>query len=205
MKTRIFVVLVLFLSINLLAQNDTKNHLISIGDINLNGYLALNGKYTSYESNGAGFLDFRAAIVFDNGWAVGFDASGLYYDKKLNALVKDGTYHVEAGYAGFYIEKIFSVTENLKVSISLLMASGLAKYRYDKEYREQKVWYQEIIDQTNFFVTEPTVEIQQRIAGNWWIGLNGSYRNTSPIKMIQTDENMLKKFNAGLTFKYGIF
>jgi hypothetical protein len=204
MKTKIIFIFLISLTFTLFSQNGNKESLFSIGDYNLGGYVGVNGKHTTYESKGAGFVDLRAAVIFESGWGIGLDASGLYYDKKLSTLVSDGTYHIEAGYVGIFIEKMFELSEDFNFSISYLMANGVAKYTYDKEYRQSKLWYEETIDQTTFFVSEPSMEIQHRVFGNWWIGLSGSYRMTSPIKMIGTSESFLNKFNGGITIKYGI-
>lgn len=205
MKSRLFALLLLAMAVTLNAQSGRKDHFMTIDGVNLGGYISVGGKYTTYNSKAAGLLDLRAAVTFKNGWGVGIGASGLDYDKSLSALVNDGTYHVEAGYVGMFVEKMFSVTDDFKISLSVLMAGGLMKYRYDSEYRKEKVWYEETIDQTDFFVTEPALEIQHRIFGNWWLGVTGSFRNTSPIKLIGTDEDVLKKFAGGVTIKYGVF
>lgn len=205
MKTKLLLIVSLVLAATLIAQPKEKNHLFTLGETNLGGYVALGGKYTTVNSDNAGILDIRAALTFDSGWAIGLGASGFSYDKKLNALVTDGTYHLEAGYAGLFVEKIFSITDDLKFSASVLMASGLTKYRYDKDFRKNKTWVEETIDQTTFFVTEPGIEITHRIAGNWWIALSGSYRLSSPVEMIGTDEEIFKNFGVGINLKYGLF
>ena len=205
MKTKLLLLVSLALAATFIAQPKEKNYLFTLGETNLGGYLALGGKYTTVNSDNAGILDFRAALTFESGWAVGFGASGFSYDKKLSALVSDGTYHLEAGYAGFFVEKIFSITDDFKLSASVLMASGLTKYRYDKDYRKDKTWAEETIDQTTFYVTEPAIEVTHRIAGNWWVALSGSYRLSSPVQMIGTDEEIFKNFGGGISFKYGLF
>jgi hypothetical protein len=203
MKTKLFVILLIMLTGFAFAQ-EKENYLFKIGDTELGGYLGLNGRYTTVDSDPAGWVDVRAAITFKNNWAIGLGASGLYYDKKLSKLVNDGTYHLNGGYAGFYIEKFFDVSDDLKISVSLLLGNGLVNYIYDKDYRKEKLWYQEKIDETTFTVWEPMVEIQYNLGSNLWLGLNGGFRNTSPIEMIGTDENVFNNFNAGFTFKWGV-
>lgn len=204
MKTRLFL-LAIFLFTALSNAQTEDNYLFSINDTKLGGYVSLGGRYSTLDSEDAGFLDFKAAVVFESGWAVGLAGSGLYYDKSLSRLVSDGTYHLEAAYGGVFVEKMFSFNKDFKFSLYIISGSGTAEYTYDKEYREDKTWTEETIDKTTFFIFEPGIEIQHRVAGNWWIGVNGSYRNTSPLELIDTDENLFRKFSAGITVKYGIF
>lgn len=203
MKTKLFTLVMLILTTASFAQN--KDHLFTIGETNFGGYIGVNTKYSKLESNDVGFLELRGALTFDNGWGVGICASGLWYDKSLNELVSDGTYHVNSGYIGLFVEKIFNVTDDLKISTSLLMGNGFVNYLYDKEYRKDKIWTEEKIDETTYHITEPSVEIQYRISGNCWIGLNGSYRFTSEVELLGMDEDAFRNFGAGLTIKYGLF
>jgi len=203
MKTRLLIIAVLFLTINSFAQN--KNYLFSIGDTKLGGYLGTSMKYTNILDKPAGFMDFKAAVTLNGNWAFGVSASGLYYDKKLNTLVSDGTYHLYAGYVSVFVERIFSINEDFKFSLSISSGQGEAYYQYDKEYHQDKIWSEEIIDKTTFYALEPAMEIQHRVSGNFWLGLTGTFRSTSPIKLLGADESMLRKFTGGLTFKWGVF
>ncbi|MFA7288180.1 MAG: hypothetical protein WC055_04810 [Melioribacteraceae bacterium] len=203
MKAKLFIIFVLIIT-GLAIGQPKDNYLFKIGDTELGGYLGFNGKYSTINSDAGGWVDVRAAITFKSNWAIGVGASGLYYDKKLSKLVNDGTYHLNGGYAGFYVEKFFDISDDIKISVSLLLGNGVVNYIYDKEYRKEKTWTEEKIDETTFTVWEPMVEIQYNLGSNLWLGLNGGFRNTSPIEMIQTDENVFNNFNAGFTFKWGI-
>ncbi len=204
MKTKFVLIAFFLLTISLSAQT-TENYLFKLGETNIGGYIGLNTKMTSLRSDPAGFLDLRGAITLNGNWAIGLGVSALYYDKKLTGLVEDGTYHLGAGYAGLFIERIFTLDDNLKLSVSLLMANGLTNYLYDKDYRSEKVWYERKIDETTFFLWEPQLEVQYRIGEYWWLGVNTSIRSTSPVEMIGTDESIFRNFSVGVTAKYGLF
>ncbi|NLP10963.1 hypothetical protein GX408_11275, partial [bacterium] len=120
----------------------------------INGYASLAGRASTILNSRAGYGDARAALLFKGNWAVGLSASGLCYDKKLSTLVQDGTYHLNLAYSGVFVEKLFNVNGNFQISVSLMTGVGFAQYQYDKEYRREKVWKEEIIDQTTFGVQE---------------------------------------------------
>ncbi len=204
MKTTILFIALIITS-TVFAQTE-KNYLLTIGQTHLGAYLEVGGRYsTVMGSEPAGFMDIKGAVVFNGGWAVGLMGSGLYYDKRLSMLVNDGTYHLYVSYGALYAEKLFTLNDNLKISFSIATGQGEAYYQYDKDYQKEKVWSEEIIDKTTFYIFEPSLEIQHRVTGNWWIGLTGSYRNTSPLRIAGATENMLRKFSGGLTLKWGIF
>jgi hypothetical protein len=205
MRIKTFLLAAFLLTAAVSAQTD-KNYIISFGETEVGAYVGLGGRYsTTINSDAAGFMDIKAAVVLNGEWAVGLTGSGLYYDKKLSQMVNDGSYHLYVSYGALFVERIFSLNNDLKISVSIATGKGEAYYEYDKDYHKEKVWTEQVIDKTTFAIFEPAIEIQHRIAGNWWIGINGSYRNTSPLNLVNTDENLLRKFSGGITFKWGIF
>ncbi len=169
------------------------------------GYMSMTGKLSSFYFDNIGFLDIRTAATIDEVWGIGIGFSGLYYDKKLSVLVADGTYHLNAGYIGLYVERFFLLSDDISLSVSLLSGVGAAEYLYDKEYRKNKTWTQEVIDRTTFSVVEPGVEVSYRIGPEVSLGMMGSYRTTSPIDMINTCESLFDEFNYGVTIKWQFF
>lgn len=212
MKTKMFLIFILSSLISVQTYSQKKERKDYVWQYNgknkthtVGLYGGLYGSYSPVNSDAAGYLGYRIGVVFDHRFGIGLAAYGLSYDRTLKEIVSDGNYHLQAGYAGLFLEYIQPISKNLKASVSMLMAQGVALYQYDKDYREGKEWYQETIDRDNFHVTEPGIEIQTRIAGNWWIGANATYRLTSPIKMMGTNESMLQNYSAGISLKYGVF
>ncbi len=203
MKTRTIIIAILITLTTMFAQNE-REYLVKISDVEIGGYLGFNGRVSSLESKAVGFADFKAALTFDGGWAVGIMGSFLYHDRSADELVTDGTYRLKASYGSVFVEKMFTLNEDLILSLSIASGSGEAFYQYNKDYRKEKVWSDEIIDKTTFAMFEPGMEIQYRVSGNWWIGIMGTYRNTSPIEMIGTDENLLRNFTGGVSVKWGL-
>lgn len=195
---------VLLLSITTFAQGE-KGYLFKIGDTPIGGYIGVNGRYSTVESNSVGFLDGKIVAVINENWGVGFSFSVLNYDRTLTKLVDDGSYRLNAGYAGIYVERIFSLGDDFRFAVSITSGMGETYYQYDKDYRDDKVWTEEIIDKTTFAIFEPAIEFDYNLGGNYWIGIMGSFRNTSPLDLLGADEQLFQKFTGGITLKYGLF
>ncbi len=73
------------------------------------------------------------------------------------------------------------------------------------QYHKELTWTDEYIDVERFAANDFGAEFMIHVTGNWWVGLAGSYRNTSPVKMLGVEEDVLQKFNTGITVCYGIF
>ena len=203
------ITLVLILTIVSFAKENEKAAMLKLNmgekESHLGLYVGANTRYTSVNEKGAGMLDIKAGLTINDDWAVGISASGLYYDRKLNEVVDDGKYHLQMGYVGIFVEKYFSVSDNVNCYISLLSGTGEASYIYDKEVRKEKAWYQRTIDKVDFHLIEPGLGIEARVAKSFWIGINGNYRFTSNLELLKTSSDVFKKFSGGLTFKYKIF
>jgi len=167
----------------------------------INGYASLAGRASTILNDRAGYGDVRAALQLKNNWAVGLSASGLYYDKKLSTLVQDGTYHLNLAYSGVFVEKLFNLGGNVQLSISLMTGLGVAQYQYDKEYRQEKVWKEQIIAQTTFGVQELNLTLMHRLTGPWWIGMVASLRQSAPVELVATPQNLLKNGGVGFSLK----
>ncbi len=211
MKTKIIIAALMFLAFSFQAfsQETTKDYLWSYQGKNktktLGLYGELSGSYTELLTKPAANFGVKAGLVFNKRLTVGLAAYGLSYDRKFNSLVSDGTYHLEAGYSGAFVEYLQPIGDRFKVGASIFSGTGITMYKYDKDYAEARPWYDEVIDQETFAVFEPGVSILGRIGGHWWLGINGSYRTTSPVKLKETSENFLESFNAGVGIRYGIF
>lgn len=204
MKIKLLTLALILLTIVTFGQ-ERENHFATWGNTKIGGYVELNGRATEVGDETYPVFGARAVLVFNGKWGLGVTGSAFDYDESLSALVDDGTYRLEAAYGGFFVERIFSINENFKLALSIGTGYGMAQYRYEKEYRKDKRWTEEFIDVVQFAFFEPGIEIEHRIAGNFWIGAAGSFRNTSPLELIGTDDGFLQSWSAGLSVKYGIF
>lgn len=205
MKKVLLLWLFVILGLNISAQDKTERKLFTLDGNNIGGYIGVNPKFTTINSLGAGLIDIRAAIVVNKNWAVGFNTTGLLNDRHYSKIVKDGLYHLMASYQGLYLERIFEINNDAKYSFSFLIGQGTIKYNYCRSVIADKKWYEEIIDQTDFYIIEPSFDIYYNVYGNLWLGLNAGYNLTTSIRMMDTDEGILNKANGGLSIKYGLF
>ncbi|MCG6188921.1 hypothetical protein [Maribellus maritimus] len=210
MKTKVWLTIALsgLLCLTSLAQ-EKKNYIWSYeGKKRTNTiglYGGVSGTYSTVMDNSANWLGYKAGLVFNQHWGIGFAGSALNYDKNLDRLVANGTYRLEAGYSGLFLEYIVPLKDKAKLSFSWTTGMGLAQYVYNKEFKENKLWYEEIIDQERFAANELAAEFMFRLAGNWWLGVQGSYRDTSPVELNETADDIFEQFNVGISIKYGIF
>ncbi|NJN26952.1 MAG: hypothetical protein HC819_13715 [Cyclobacteriaceae bacterium] len=171
----------------------------------LGAYLAMDGVYHALDGQSTGLLGIRGALVWNSRWGVGLMGQALWYDEPLDEVVSEGTYHLQAGLAGLYIEYQIPLNENWRTSIMLASGSGLTLYQYDKDDREGKNWYEEIIDRDTFGFVQPTIEIRRKIGGLWWIGAEVGFMGTSELHMQGLPSDFLNGIKPGFSITYGLF
>jgi hypothetical protein len=207
----VWIALVTFMTAgHVFAQdNELKNYIWSYEGKNkpqkLGAYLSMNGVYHALEGEGAGLLGMKGALVWNSKWGVGLMGQALWYDKALSEVVSDGTYHLQAGMAGLFVSYTIPIHDKWRISMQLASGTGVALYQYDKDSREGKTWYGEIIDRDTFSFLQPTIEVKRHIGGRWWLGAEVSYRSTSEINLTGLPSGFLSGVNPGISLSYGLF
>lgn len=214
MKTKAFKTTGLFLFLltqgaTLMAQENQYNYLLTYEGKNgtrtlgLFGELHANG--TTVDQDPAVWLGYRIGLIFNGRFSIGAAGYGLGYEREFSAAATPGTYHLEAGYAGMFLDYRIPVTQRLGVNFSLVSAAGIARYKYDKASAADLPWYEEVIDRDNFGVFEPGIGLNYRLGDRWAVGLQATYRHTAPINLEGANEQIFNTFNAGISIRYGIF
>jgi len=198
-------IVMIMLSLSAIGQVNSPTTPTPQSNKDITAYVATDLSATTVFGDAAGLFSMRGAIVFNKRWGIGLRGTALWYDKTLDQLSTEGTYHFNVGYAGIYVERSFPIGTAVNLSLSIFTGTGVAEYLYDKEYRKDMLWTEEVIDRTTFAVFEPGIELSLRITGNLMLGAHGSIRNTSPIELLGTSENVLRKASGGLTLKYEVF
>lgn len=172
---------VLILAGTLFAGTPESGYLFKHGNTQFGGYIATTGKMTSVFSETAVFGDLKAALTVNRKWAIGVTGSGMHFDNPTPALIDDGTYGLQVSYGGMFLERMIPMNAHMMLNLTLMTGQGTATYQYDRDYRKEKVWSEEIVDVARFGIQELSLEVQRQLPRNFWIGVYGSYRHTSPL------------------------
>lgn len=198
---KLFVIIVMILSSKLLpAETTIENCSYNLADKKWS--VGLGSRFTEVNSLSAAFVGVSGSYNLSENFEIGVKAEGLYYDRKLNKLSNDKTYHLQSGHAGFFVEWHPFGKGDIHFSIPLFMGTGEVSYLYDKEYRKDLIWYEEIIDKTIYSIFQIGVQGEARVYKNWSVALDFGIRNTSPIEMLGTDKDLFNNYEGGLTIKY---
>ncbi len=204
-KTAILLLFVLAVTFTY-AQDDYQNNEIQTifsNHISNGGYGAFTISYSNIDGHDALVTGGRGAFIFDHSFAIGLGGFGFVNNFDYNQHDLDTEFSLAGGYGGIFFEPIIAGKSPVHVSFPILVGMGgvslFKNYGYDWDYH-----YPEYGNDI-FFVLEPAVELEFNMARFFRLAATVSYRHTSKIELFDTDENVLKGFNFGMTFKFGKF
>lgn len=177
------------------------------------GYGSFSAGYTQIAGSHAFISGFKGAWVIGHGLALGIAGNGFAADMN-NILIPSNNYQlITGGYGGLMIEPIIFPMRPVHLAIPLIIGAGAVGFEsgeYNPSYYHTYPYNME-----PYFVFEPGVEIELNITHFFRIGVGGSYRLTSNVELIYTDQNDvvhqivskkdLNGYNAYLSFKFGRF
>ncbi len=165
------------------------------------GYGAFTISYSNIDGHDALVTGGRGAFIFDHSFAIGLGGFGFVNNFDYNQPDFDTEFSLAGGYGGIFFEPIIAGKSPVHVSFPILVGMGgvslFKNYGYDWNYNE--------FGNDIYFVLEPAVELEFNMAHFFRLAATVSYRHTSKIELFNTDENALKGFNFGMTFKFGKF
>jgi len=176
------------------------------------GYGAFTMGYSQIDGRDALITGARGAFIFDHSFAIGLGGYGFVNNLDYSDYIHENPesrFMLAGGYGGLFVEPILGGTKPVHVSFPVLIGLGgvalvenngwgwdwdLDPYHPGHEY-----------DHDIFFVIEPAVELEFNLTRFFRAAAYASYRFTSNIELYETDNDVLKGFNFGMTFKFGKF
>jgi len=189
-------------------ENDQVRTLFSHNQSN-GGYGAFTMSYSNIGGYDALVTGGRGAFIFDHVLAIGLGGYGFvnnlnydyYHQQPANSNLS-----LAGGYGGLLIEPIVAGKSPVHVSFPILIGGGGVSLvdLYNEDFWDHPYTGYEY-DYDAYFVFEPGVELEFNMARFFRLAAAVSYRYTSKIQIQKIDEDALKGFNFGLTFKFGKF
>lgn len=215
MKKAIFLIAVIFLGVNLFAQEENKNPqeyrtLFGGDEVSHGGYGGLSVNYTQFDGKDAVLVGARGAWVINHGIAIGIAGYGFANDMKYEKTINgySDNYTLAGGYGGLLIEPIIGANWPVHVSIPVLIGAGGVAYvnQYWNSHYDDPYYPDYKTEEADaYFVIEPGIEVEFNMVKFMRLAVGGYYRYTSDLDLADSRSDMLNGFSVGLTMKFGKF
>jgi hypothetical protein len=169
------------------------------------GYGAFTISYSEIGGRDALVTGGRGGFIFGHSFTIGLGGFGFVNNLDYNSYQPETDFSLAGGYGGFFFEPIIAGRSPVHVSFPILIGMGGVSLFKNYEWNWDDYYPYPEYGNDVFFVVEPAVELEFNMARFFRLAANVSYRYTSKIDLFKTDENALKGFNFGMTFKFGKF
>lgn len=109
-------------------------------------------------------------------------------------------YRIETGWTSLGLRPHWETAGGrIDWGISLSSGMGLVQYRYSREYQEEMVWTDEILDRVDLAVTTLGTDVTFSLPADWKLGVEGGWRFTSPLETPLGRADDLSSWYAGFS------
>ncbi len=188
-------------------NNDDEVQTIFSRDKSNGGYGALSFGYTQIDGKDAFISGARGGFIFDHSLAIGIGGYGFVNNLDYHTYYENHhlEYTLAGGYGGIFVEPIIGGTKPMHLSFPVLFGVGGVALIEDYGWNSWEVDPFNELDHDLFFVFEPAAELEFNLTKWFRAAASVSYRFTSKIDLYETDEDVLRGLNFGITCKFGKF
>lgn len=114
-------------------------------------------------------------------------------------------YQSETGWTGIGIRPFVTIGERLELGVPIRTANGVMQFRYERPYRDEVDWTQEILDRETLAVNSIGVDLSLAVSERWSITAEAGGRVSSPVRATvpeQVDRQALNSWYAGIGTAY---
>ena len=208
MKSIVITLVMLLFSVAMYAQEQDKIRTIFSNTDDFGFYYGFSGKGSMSPSGlYSGDVGMHAVMVYNHAFGLGINGSGLFYQNQFDTLL-NGSFALQGGYAGFYIEPILFGT--FPVHLAFPFSAGAGSMQYRKVEEDSYTDYVEA--QSMFFYAEPSVQLQMNIFRHFRMAFGASYRFVSHLDLNYSgtnnpiySSNDMSGLTLGVSLKFGSF
>ncbi len=113
------------------------------------------------------------------------------------------SYQSETAWTGIGFRPFVSLGESVEIGFPLRTGNGLIQFRYERPYRDEVDWTEEILDRETIAVNSAGVDVTVAISERWNVVIEAGGRVSSPIRMtVPVEKDALNGWYAGIGATY---
>lgn len=211
MKTFVVLILIMFITSNLFAQeiikaertNDQEIHTLFKKEKRDGFYGAFSIGYSPIDNKNAMTVSSRGCWIMDHFFSLGIGGTAFVNNLEgLNLNFSDqsnnGT-NLAGGYGGIILEPILLPLKPLHLSFPIMIGVG-ATGKFDNYS-----YFSTYLVNDFFWVVEPQAEVEINFTRWLRLSLYAGYRYTSELNITDISKDALRGYSTGVTIKMGLF
>ncbi len=112
-------------------------------------------------------------------------------------------YQAESAWVMLGVRPFVEIGERLEIGLPLRTGSGIVQFRYERPYRNQLAWDDELVDREQVAVLSAGVDARLIVTSRWSVTGELGGRTSSPIRtVVEFDRDALTSFYGGIGTAY---
>jgi hypothetical protein len=112
-------------------------------------------------------------------------------------------YQSETAWTGLGLRPFIPVGERVEIGLPYRSSTGVIQFRYERPYRDEVSWTEEILDRENIVVNSLGVDVRVAVSDRWGIVAEAGGRVSSPVRtVVPVDEQALNGWYGGVGASY---
>jgi hypothetical protein len=162
--------------------------------------------YSQFNSKDIWLVGGLGAAVVNHSFFFGGGGYGIVNSPYFANVDNNSGGYLEGGYGGFLFGAIIRPYKMVHLSLPILIGGGSLMYSdipFSNSQNHNTNTH--IIDQSQFFVIEPSIEVELNVIRFMRIAAGVSYRYASNLNLITTPNDSFNNFSGSVTLKFGRF
>jgi hypothetical protein len=162
--------------------------------------------YSQFNSKDIWLVGGLGAAVVNHSFFFGGGGYGIVNSPYFANVDNSNGAYLEGGYGGFLFGAFIRPNKIVHLSIPILIGGGSLMYSdipFSNSQNHNTNTH--IIDQSQFFVIEPSVEVELNVVRFLRIAAGVSYRYASNLNLVDTPNDSFNSFSGSVTLKFGRF
>jgi hypothetical protein len=212
MKKTLFLIALIVVPTIIFAQNDdSKKEMETLWgnkELSFGGFGGPRVSFSKFDGQNIWLVGGMGAVLVNHSFFFGGGGYGIVNEPNfanVTTTAGNGGY-LGGGYGGVILGFIVRPHKVAHLSFPVLIGAGNLFYsdmRMTDHYNTNPS--QHIIDQSNFFVVEPSVEVELNVFRFMRFAAGVSYRYAPNVSLIDTPSNAFNGPSGSITFKFGTF
>ena len=210
MKTFVVLILIMFITSNLFAQeiikaertNDQEIHTLFKKEKRDGFYGAFSIGYSPIDNKNAMTVSSRGCWIMDHFFSLGIGGTAFVNNLEglnLNFSDQSNNGNLAGGYGGIILEPILLPLKPLHLSFPIMIGVG-ATGKFDNYS-----YFSTYLVNDFFWVVEPQAEVEINFTRWLRLSLYAGYRYTSELNITDISKDALRGYSTGVTIKMGLF
>jgi hypothetical protein len=204
---KIILLVALFATVQVYAQESTRNKTTFGGKLHHSGYGAVTTTYSKFNGDNALFVGAYGGWMINHKLMLGMGGQYLvtHHDGFGMNAETNRPNELKMGYGGLMVEYTFFENKVVHATANTLVGFGIVTNGSNARYNDENGDSWRSSDESGFFALQPSVNVEVSVTEWFRIAAGGGYRLIRSADIEGISNSKMSAPTASITLKFGVF